>query len=335
MPANIASTNGRYNAMYVDKPAWHGLGQVVQGAQTAFDAMRLAGTDYIVAKAPVAAFLPDGEAVQIGGWKATFRTDTNAILGVVSDDYEVVQNVTPMEMLQEIVRTKEAGIVAHAALGRGERLFAVLDLKRLSDIKLPGDPSTWDSFLVAQWWHDGKGALSIGPSLVRVECQNMANAQLAYAERQGRLARIVHRGNTSDAVAEAQRILGYAERSVGDFMELMKQLDDIPVLKASYVKDFTHALIPIHPEMERPLPRERAREAIEHLYWESPKMVGVRHSAYRLFQAVTEYADHYRPLRVGDEALVPARRFTTTVDGPAAELKGEALRLIRQQFEVS
>lgn len=334
MPANIASTAGRYNAMYVDKPAWHGLGTVVQGAQSPIDAMRLAGTDYVVAKAPVMAVLPDAEPIQIGGYRATFRTDTNQVLGVVSDDYQVVQNVTPMQMLGEIVKTKEAGIVAHAALGRGERLFAVLDLKRLSDIKLPGDPSTWDAYLVAQWWHNGAGALSIGPSLVRVECQNMANAQLAYAERQGRLARIVHRGDMGEAVEEAQRILGYAERNVDAFMSLMQQLNDVAV-ENKYVPDFTEALIPIPTEMERKRSREEAREAIAHLYLASDKMVGVPRTAYRLFQAVTEYADHYRPLRVGDENLVPARRFTTAIDGPAADMKADALRLIRQMFEVS
>ena len=36
-----------------------------------------------------------------------------------------------MQMLGEIVRTKEAGIIAHAALGKGERPFAVLEPGRL------------------------------------------------------------------------------------------------------------------------------------------------------------------------------------------------------------
>ena len=35
MVANIAQANGRYLAMYADKPAWHGLGETVAGAQTA------------------------------------------------------------------------------------------------------------------------------------------------------------------------------------------------------------------------------------------------------------------------------------------------------------
>ena len=245
MPANIAYSPslGRHQAMYADQPAWHGLGEVVAGAQTPEDAMRLAGTDYVVAKTPIY-FRPPEPPVfnEMGGstsggygfteittHAATYRTDNNQLLGVVSADYPVIQNITPMQMLGEIVRTKEAGIVAHAALGKGERLFAVLDLARLKDMKVPWDPSTHDAFLVAQWWHDGTGALTIGESILRTECQNMADAQLAYAERKGRLARIVHRGDTADAVEEARRILGYAERHVEGYFKLMEQLAEIVI----------------------------------------------------------------------------------------------------------
>jgi phage/plasmid-like protein (TIGR03299 family) len=269
------------------------------------------------------------------GHAATYRTDTKAIFAPVAADYPIIQNITPMQMLMEIVNTGEAGIVAHAVLGKGERLFAVLDLARLKDLKVPWDPSAHDAFLVAQWWHDGTGALTFGEALVRTDCQNMADAQLAYAERKGRLARIVHRGNTSDAVAEAQRILGYAERDITAFMHLLSMMSE-PVIRKpkTWIDEFTEKLIPIPADMERPATRIEAREAVKHLFLESKTLVGVPTSPYRAFQAVTEYADHYRPLRVADEALVPARRFTTAVDGPAANLKQDAMRLLREEFEI-
>lgn len=335
MPANIAYDIrlGRHNAMYVDKPAWHDLGQVVAGARTPEEAQELAGTGYVVAKAPAGALI-DGEWVVDPAHAYTFRTDTKALFAPVAVDYPVIQNLTPMQMLMEIVRTKEAGIVAHAALGKGERLFAVLDLLSLKDLEIPHDPSKHDAYLVAQWWHDATGALTFGESLLRVECQNMANAQLAYAEQKGKLARIVHRGNTENAVEEARRILGYAERDVRVFMDVLKILADIPIANPGWIDDFTAKLVPIPPEMERPASREEARNAIGHLYRESSTLVGVPQSAYRAFQAVTEYADHYRPLRVADAALVPARRFTTALDGPAAALKQDAMRLLKEEFEI-
>lgn len=334
MPANIAIAHGRHQAMYADKPAWHGLGEVVAGAQTPEEALRLAGTDYTVAKADLLAQYDDGSLVGVPGYSATYRTDNGNILGVVSDDYPIIQNITPMQMLGEIVRTKEAGIVAHAALGRGERLFAVLDLARLKDIRIPGDPSAHDAYLVAQWWHDGTGALTFTESMLRIECQNMANANLAYAERAGKIARIIHRGDTSDAVEDARRILGFAERDITAFIEVLKIMADTPIHGPDWIDDFTKRLIPIPPEMERPTSRQEARDAIKSLYNDSPTLVGVAATPYRAFNAVTEYADHYRPLRVGDPELVPARRFTTSIDGPAANLKANAMRLLKEEFEI-
>lgn len=335
MPANITKTNGKWNAMYADKPAWHNLGTVVAGAQDPEEALRIAGTDFVVAKSPLFAKIDD-KMIEVPDSMATYRTDTNDILGVVATDYPIIQNITPMKLLAEIVRTKEAGIVAHAALGRGERLFAVLDLARLKDIKIPGDPSTHDAFLVAQWWHTGTGAVTIGPSIVRVECQNMANAQLAYAEREGKLVRILHMGDTTDAVEEARRTLGFAERSIDRFFELMKTMADVPLPEPAgkWFDDFTERLVPIPPQMDRPAIRIKTREALKDLFENSKTLVGVPHTPYRAFQSVAEYADHWRPLRTNDAELVPARRFTNALDGPAADLKATAMQLLKEEFEV-
>lgn len=338
MPANIAidAISGKALARYVGKPAWHGLGEVRPDDQPMTAEEATAGvSDYVVDKAPIYA-LVDGKPVEMPEHMATYRTDTGQVFGPVSRDYKVIQNLTPMQMLMEIVRTNEAGIVAHAVLGRGERLFAVLDLKRLKDIHLPGDPSSHDAYLVAQWFHDGTGALSFGPSMLRTECENMANAQLAYAERKGMLVRIIHMGDTSGAVEQARSVLGYAERSIEMFVEVMRGLAESPVPSPEdrWVGEFLERLVPIPPEMERPIGRLHTREVIADLFANSTTLVGVPHTAYRMKQAVDEYADHYRSVRTTDAELVPARRFTSIVDGPAAEMKATALRLLREEFEV-
>ncbi len=335
MPANIAydAKMNRHQAVYVGKPAWHGLGTVVDDALTPEQALEAAGTAYTVDKAPLFAKIGD-RFVEMPEYRATYRTDTEDVFAPVSADYPVIQNLTPMQMLAEIVRTGEAGIVSHAALGKGERLFAVLDLKRLTDLSIPGDPSKHDAFLVAQWWHNGGGALTFTESMVRVECQNMADANLAYARRTGKLARVIHTGDTRSAVEEARRTLGFAERDVEAFVRLMAQLNDVAIPSRSWIDGFTERLIPIEPEAERPTRRLAARETIAALYANSSTLVGVPETAYRAFNAVTEFVDHYRPLYVSDEALVPAKRFTTQVDGSGARLKDQALRLLVEEFEV-
>lgn len=333
MPANINYANGRYSAMYADVPAWHSLGETAAGAATPEEAIERAGTGFIVDVAPSGALI-DGEwVVDPDGFK-TYRTDTKAILGSVGKDYKPIQNITPMQLLAEVVRTDQAGIVAHAALGKGERLFAVLDLKRLTDMKVKGDPSRHGNYLVAQWWHDGTGAMTIGPSSLRTECQNMANAQLSSAEARGLLVRVEHRGDHGSIVEKARNILGYAEERMLRFYEFMNVLADIPTPEGPWLDGFLERLVPIEAEMVRPQGRLRTRATIADLYRESKTLVGVPDSLYRVHQSVTEFADHYRPVR-GEGRAAAERRMGSVIDGPVARLKLSSIDLLRQEFELA
>ena len=51
---------------------------------------------------------------------------------------------------------------------------------------------------------------------------------------------------------------------------------------------------------------------------------------YRALQAVDEYADHVRPMRSADKAVVAERKMRALLgEGPVAEIKRDAIRLIR------
>jgi len=85
------------HALYVGKPAWHGLGTVIENAPTTMDAMRLAKMDFGVelSEPLVAAFGRDEWGTRTTNpskFHATVRTDTNEVLGVVNKNYQIVQN---------------------------------------------------------------------------------------------------------------------------------------------------------------------------------------------------------------------------------------------------
>lgn len=52
-------------AFYADTAAWHGLGTVVDGAQTSADAIHLAGLDWKVEKRNLATTGPDGSWIPV------------------------------------------------------------------------------------------------------------------------------------------------------------------------------------------------------------------------------------------------------------------------------
>jgi phage/plasmid-like protein (TIGR03299 family) len=331
MAHNIARIAGTDQAWYADKPAWHGLGTVTEGARTARQVIKAVPVFRTpVVTAPVYMKV-GGKYVAIEDRVATRRQGSDVALGIVSTDYELIQDTDGLLTMEAVVNAaRRASFVTAGLLGRGERAFASIDLSRVVDLRIKRDPSRHESHLFGTWAHDGSGALRIGLWHNRVECQNMLNAALAYGEGKGLVVSIRHTGDVADNLAEAQRVLGIVEKVAKAHVQQMNALAEIPVTP-KWMRDFVEVLVPIPAEMDRKGSREEARDLILGLYAKSPTLVGVPQSGYRAYQAVAEYADHKRPLRIGADTptLVAAdRRFRSITEGPAAELKSTALEIL-------
>lgn len=328
MAHNIARIGGTDQAWYADKPAWHGLGTVTPGARTARQVIKAVPVFRVpVVTDPVFAKI-GGKMVAIPDRVATHRKGSSEVLGIVSTDYELIQDTDGLLTMEAVINAaRRASFVTGGLLGRGERAFASIDLSRVVDLRIKRDPSRHESHLFGTWAHDGSGALRVGLWNNRVECQNMLNMALASAEGSGMLVSIRHTGDVADALRDAQRVLGFAEKAAKAHVAQMNALAEVPI-SPRWMKGLVEYLVPIPEDMERKGSREDARELILGLYAKSPTLVGVPQSGYRAYQAIAEYADHKRPLRIGADtpALVAAdRRFRSITEGPAADLKATAL----------
>ncbi len=99
---NFNEQTGTHSFFSVKEKAWHGLGQIVSDYPTSAEAIQFAGLDYRVEKRKVFTFDNDNilcnadysrAKIEVPNHFATIRTDNEAVLGVVGNDYEVVQNV--------------------------------------------------------------------------------------------------------------------------------------------------------------------------------------------------------------------------------------------------
>lgn len=345
MPANIAKDQFGYLSVYADEKPWHPeVGAIVKGAMTAEQVIKRSranggkGLGFTVATYPAYAKV-GGKLIEAPTHKAIARVDTREIFGFASNEYVPYQNVDVLKTLEAVAATKQAGFISAGAIGNGARLFATMDLSRLGDVKIPGDPSRQQPMLCATWSHDAMEAIRIGFWRRRIECANMRAMWIADQERAGTMAvRIRHVGDVQGQVEDARRILGFAESVIKADGLLMRQLNEIalPRPAGKWLDGFLSQLIPIPDDAERPRSREEARAAIAHLYVNSKALHGVPATAYRVLQAVDEYADHERPMRTQDRALAAERQMRNLLgDGPAAALKSRALDLIRQEFEVA
>jgi phage/plasmid-like protein (TIGR03299 family) len=336
MAHNISRLDGTDQAWYADKPAWHGLGTVTVGAKRADQVVKaVPAFRKDVLLAPVYVKI-GGKFVAVEDRQGTYRAGTTEVMGIVSTEYEKLSDRDALALLEAVI-TEAAG-----RKGKGARGFASIDLTRVFGklLAVKRDPSRQESFLFGDWTHDGSGALHAGLWNNRVECNNMLDAANAYAGSKGLLATIRHAGDMAAQVAEAQRTLGFAELAAKAHVAEMNALQDAPIAKPKlWLPAFTELVVPTDPEAGDRAARNRqeARDVIASLFTGSRTLTGVPQSAYRAYQAVAEYADHHRPLRIGadtDPAVAADRRFRSIVEGPAADMKSRALELLRQEFLV-
>ena len=171
MPANFTSGwlgNG--------ERAWHGLGVVTDGTLPAREAFETADALFTVEKRelqlPVYGF--DQISIKPTGTFGVVRTDTQALLGVVSKQYEIVQNDSLLRMA-EFIR-EEVDMDSVVVLADGGKVAFTATLRGAETDIVPGD--TIKRRIVGYLGHDGKTGCGAIFTNIRVVCCNTLAAAL-------------------------------------------------------------------------------------------------------------------------------------------------------------
>ena len=193
MAHNIEIKNGV--ASYVEngrkERAWHGLGQVFDGQLSVKEALELSHADYKVEMQNVFAMTPalqdamlhgnvDPDLILdaiIDGKKATMRMDSHKALGVVSDNYGVVQNEAAFQFIDTLCTGGNGNtpvIECAGVLGHGERVFITAKFPEQIILDNKTDDRV-DMYVVFTTSHDGTGAVNCMVTPTRVVCNNTLN----------------------------------------------------------------------------------------------------------------------------------------------------------------
>src|SRR5277367_1882484 len=184
---NFNEKTGKHSFMSVKEKAWHGLGQIVDRYPTSSEAIQFAGLDYIVEKRPLFTYdtenqMADPETdiiipeISVPNYFATVRADTDQVLGVVGNDYEVVQNRDAFTFFDAIVGGGDGILYETAgALGNGERIFITAKLPGYIRV---GNDDLIEKYLFLTTSHDGFGSITAAFTPIRVVCNNTLHAAL-------------------------------------------------------------------------------------------------------------------------------------------------------------
>ena len=269
----------------VRKKPWHGLGTIVAEAPDSKEALKLAGIDWQVIQMPI--FTDHGK---IEGYKANIRDTDKQTLGVVTDRYRVIQNDDAFaftdELLGDGVRYETAG-----ALQGGKKVWLLARLPR--EFIIAGERVS--PYLVFSNTHDGSGAVRVAITPIRVCCNNTLNLALETASRSFSM---VHTGDIKGKVQEAKQTLFMADR----YMEnLGREFEKLRKQKVTdhQVREYIELLLPLEKDAGAATVRnvKRLRSDMEARYFDAPDLKDMGRNAYRLINAVSDFATHAEPIR--------------------------------------
>ena len=204
MAHNLNFRNGKASMMYVKEVPWHSLGTRLTEPATAKEAIAAAGLDWEVVKRPLFVVAGDGfarvkEKVAIVQRGQDGQDDR--VFGVVGPAYTPLQNRDAFAFFDSIVGRGAAIYHTAGALGDGERIWVLA--------KLPGsihvaNKDDVDKYLLLSNSHDGRSAVQVKFTPIRVVCQNT----LTMALEEGRTVRVQHHRNLEIGLERAKDMLG-------------------------------------------------------------------------------------------------------------------------------
>ena len=298
---------------------WQELGTELVYPATAREAIECAGLNFTVVKKPLEEVVEVSHPESVPHRWATVRTDTGAVLGIVDDSYEPVQNRDAFTFFDNLVGADEAIYETAGVLGRGERIWILA--------KLPGYIKVNRKDIVGKYLllsnsHDGSSLVRVKLTPIRVVCNNTLTAAL---QGEGE----VHIRHTSKAAEEMKQALSLLGLTNSLFERLGAIFNRMALTKITdkQLQDYVKALVPDKGEGEDEdfEKNERIRKAFLELHASGQGADLSRGTLWGAFNCVTEYTDH------GTEGN-PGTRLESMWFGRGEQLKLKAFQLAERMM---
>jgi len=301
-------------------PAWHGLGTIVEEAPSPYQALHLARMDWNVLEAPLSAsiFETDDDGVetpvrvQVPDRKCLVRDDTKEVLGIVSNQYEVVQNREIADLIYEVAEELDVKVESAGTLAGGKRLFF---LCHLDSFGLDNGDDEVKQYAMFRSGHDGKTELSVRQTNVRVVCANTE----AMAMDADRGVGFRHRGNIRDNITVMKAALGSIKAKTHLFREFAEQARKTQMLNTS--EYFAKVYARVHGEVPNSIENPRAHARYTNIVDSWANLKGHRWNyesagtAWNAYNAVTQWATHESPTRRTNGISSAEARLISRIDG--------------------
>lgn len=294
------------NMFSVKEVPWHNLGHVLPEAPTVKEGILAAGLNWEVGLKNLKTV--DDIAVE---HKATYRKDTNAILGIVGPSYEPLQNIDAFNFFNPFLSNKQATLETAGSLNEGKRVWVMAKLNREDSVIVPKSDDRVSKYIMLSNSHDGTMAIRVGFTPIRVVCAN--TLRMATESKASKLIRIRHTSGAKFALDEVAKIMDAVNANFEATAEQYRFLASKNVLTADlekYVKIVFSQGDKFQLQGEAEAKSSRVLGKIVPLFEKGlgNDLAGVKGTWWGAYNAVTEFLTHHQ----GKNA---ENRFSNTMFG--------------------
>lgn len=330
MSHELDFTKGVAAIAYTGDVPWHGYGFEMEAGKSLDEWIKEAGMDYNVLEKPLfwnkhaensppenllarSRLMNHKNYKPIPNKKILVRDDTDDLLGIVGQNYKVVQPREVMYFFEDLI--ERLGFEMHTAgvLSDGNRVWALAKIGK--DFTLAGVDQV-EGYLLFATSYDGKFSTTAQFTSVRAVCWNTLSWAL-----EGDTTGVVRIPHTSEyAPEEVKAKLGLlGEYGWEGFKDNVTKLADYKVSKRQAVEFFLE-LLGVDEDEASGRQLQSTKKLIS-FYESGPgsDFVTSKNTTWGLVNAVSYFTDHAR------RAQSTGTRFNSASFGPGAKLKAQAL----------
>jgi phage/plasmid-like protein (TIGR03299 family) len=308
------------------KMPWDVMGEKLKAADRTNVAktLKAAGLDYAVEVWDARAAQPEtrhNTELTTPEFQALVRPmpdGSKRVLGYTKKRYTPIQNVDAFNVADILVREFGAQIIGAADYRGGDRSLIAVDLAEpVALVRPDGGEDRVDLDLIITNDHAGNASLTMALTPIRVACTNALPAAMRGAER---VWKISHTPNAQKRIHLAEEAIVKAVTYADAFQAQAQAMMDQTMVDAEFQK-MVAKLYPVK-EGGQGAAAERRREVQAQLltaWHSSPTIEGIQGTRWAGYNVVTEYLDHFRPVR-GEEAV---SRAEGALDGPYVRQKAK------------
>lgn len=302
---------------------WHVMGKALAPTHTTNlgKALKSAGMDFTVDRVPFQVPDLDGTLLDADRSQGLIRPmpdGTRKLVGITGTRFTPIANADAFSIATDLVGDFGAKIAGLADFRHGGASIMVLALPEQSVAlhRKGHDDDVTELNLLVKNHHDGSGALTFALTPLRVPCTNVLPMALRGAKM---VWKVNHTPNAMERVELIQTAIREAVGAHAALETKGQAMLDTKMVDAEFAK-IVARMFPVKDDATGAV-ADRKREAqgqLMSLYRESPTLDGVRGTVWGGYNAVTEYLDHFRPVRGGNALLT---RAEGQIDGPNVRVK--------------